>query len=302
MKNFKIVTLLIVFVFCNLFVKGEDTIRQGDKITKQLELDFNDRAKKLNSFITWELTEDDWQHFDVEFNQGTFDEEENHFTIKAKDYKTLANSKKGIFITIKPKESLDEEGTYSLSMKVHEHSDNLAYENVNMLNLELNDIYFVPPPPTPLWLRLLYIFLAVFVVFHIIWFALLKKKIYPRMTGSIQFSDGAIVKLNNCYEFYLYTSPRKPSYAQSTLFTSVYCGKKGAYQMPYPEELRDDKKFIIIKPVKARKGFINKLQKINNIEFISTNKKLYHEEEYRFKDANADTVVSFVYDNVKHTI
>ncbi len=120
------------------------------------------------------------------------------------------------------------------------------------------------------------------------------------MKGTLQFSDGSIIKLNDCYNYVFYTSHKKPSIAKDGVLAGIYCGKKGSYQMPYPDGERSDNKFVVIKAEKGRKGYINKLDKISNIEFLSSNKKLYHEEEYSFKDANDDMNVSFTYDNIKH--
>ena len=292
MKIF-ICTLISIIVANVLF--AQDTLRYNETITRQLILEFNEKAREDNGFITWQFRGEDWENVSVSVNQGRI--RGDQLTITAREYQDFAEGKDGIVIEITPRKKI-EEGPYSFRMEVLDVSPDLRFVE-SELNL-LASFYLIPPPPTPWWLTLLYVLAVALILFHIIWFAFLKKMLFPKMSGAIHFSDGAIVKLNDCYAFYLYTSHKKPSYAQPGFLSGIYCGKKGSYHIPYPEELRDDKKFVLIKPVKTRKGFINNLEKISNIDFLSTNKKLYHEEEYSFKDKDDDMVISFVYDNVKH--
>ena len=272
-----------------------DTLRNRETTQKQLELFFNEKSKEEDSYITWELRGEDWEDVNVSFNQGRF--RDNRFTIRAKEYKEFADGDDGIILNISPRKNTEEK-EYTFRFEVVEGSDDLRF-NESELNMR-SSFYIIPPPPTPWWLTLLYILAAAFVLFHILWFAFLKRMLYPKMNGTLQFSDGSIIKLRDSYKFILYTSHKKPAIAKGGLLSEIYCGKTGSFQMPYPDELRSDNKYIVIKPVKGRKGYLNNLEEIRNIEFLSNNKKLYHEEEYSFKDALDDMVVSFVYDNMKH--
>lgn len=289
----------IAFIFIIICLTNNtlalDTLRYNEKVTRQLKLEFNEKAKEEDGYIIWELIGDAWEKVNVSVNQGRL--RGGRFTIRANDYQDFADGEYGIVITIAPRKRIDE-GSYRLRMDVLEVSPELRFVKSD-LNLD-ESFYFLPLPPKPWWIILLYWLAAIFVLFNILWFAFLKKMIYPKMTGTLQFSDGTIVKLNGCYAFYLYTSHKKPSYAKSGLLSGMYQGKKGGYHIPYPEEMRSDKKFILIKPVKTRKGFINNLDKVNGIELLSAYKKLYHEEEYIFKDPNDDMEIKILYDNLKH--
>ncbi len=138
---------------------------QGDKLVKNLELEFDDRAKVNNGFITWELS-GDWDKFDYDFSQGKL--HKNVFTIHANEYKDFANGEAGIALTIVGK-SKTPQGDYTLSMHVTEVSDDLEFPKEE-LDADFHINYLLPPPP-PLWKRLLVpgiVLLALIIIFLIV--------------------------------------------------------------------------------------------------------------------------------------
>lgn len=144
----KLFFILSLFTSVSLTVAAEE-LHQGDKIVKNLELEFYEGAKEDGAFISWELA-GDWDQFDFNFSQGEL--ENNIFTIKASDYKDFVDGNEGIALTIAG-DSKTREGEYRLSMIVREVSDGLEFAK-DQLNLDMNVNYILPPPP-PLWKRLL---------------------------------------------------------------------------------------------------------------------------------------------------
>jgi hypothetical protein len=145
-----------------------DDLKQGDKLIKSLELDFDEQAKSDDVFISWELS-GDWDKFDYSFSQGTL--EDNVFTIRANEYKGFANGHEGIVLTLEGKSKTDE-GNYNLSMHVKDVTNDLDFPK-DALNADFQINYILPPPP-PLWKQLLVPFLIIlalilvgFLVFHI---------------------------------------------------------------------------------------------------------------------------------------
>lgn len=126
-----------------------DDLKQGDKLEKSLELEFDEQAKADDVFISWELS-GDWDKFDYSFSQGTL--KDNIYTIRAREYKDFADGHEGIALTIAGKEDT-KDGNYTLSMHVIEVTDGLEFEK-DALNGEFQITYILPPPP-PLWQRLI---------------------------------------------------------------------------------------------------------------------------------------------------
>lgn len=289
--------LILCAVFLVYNANAKDTLEYNNIISRHLELEFNQVAKDFNSYIEWILI-GDWDDFKVSFNQGNH--RGNKFIIKAKNYKTFVDGNHGIFLTLKPRKRAAE-GYKTIRMEVTGYSPSLEMDTTT-LNLQIPSFYYIAPPAVPWWLRLIYAFVCVLVLFHLFWFVVLKRRLYPKMTGTLQFSDGSVVRLNKTYAYVLYTGAKKPDISKESILSKIYCGKKGTYQIPYPETERNDQKYILIKAEKRGKGYINRLAKINGIEFMSHTMKLYHQQEYIFKDANDDMTVSFLYDNEKHQI
>jgi hypothetical protein len=144
----KVLFILSLMAFAITQAKA-DNLKQGDKMVKSLELEFDQQAKADDVFITWELS-GDWDKFDYSFSQGTL--KDNMFTIRANEYKEFANGQEGIALTIEGKEDTPD-GDYTLAMHVSEVTDALEFEK-EALNGEFQITYILPPPP-PLWQRLL---------------------------------------------------------------------------------------------------------------------------------------------------
>lgn len=140
--------ILVLMAFAIMPTKA-DNLKQGEKLVKSLELEFDEQAKTDDVFISWELS-GDWDKFDYSFSQGTL--EDNVFTIRANEYKGFVNGHEGIALTIEGK-SKTEEGDYNLSLRVKEVTDNLDFPK-NALNADFQITYILPPPP-PLWKQLL---------------------------------------------------------------------------------------------------------------------------------------------------
>lgn len=291
---------LILFLCCGFFTNiicAQDTLTCYQTITKRLELEFNQAAIDYDAFIEWALI-GDWEDFKVTFNQGTI--RRDRFIIKANNYKAFAEGNYGIVLTLKPRKRASE-GYKKINMEVAESGPNLDIEP-SILNLQIPQFYYLPPMPDPWWIKSLYVLAIAMVLFLLVWFLFIKRKLFPKMTGTLQFSDGSIIKLNNTYCYILYTALEKPKIAKTGLLSEIFCGKKGSCRMPYPENERSPQKYIIIKTEKGKRGYTNRLDIINGIEFLSHTKKLYHKQEYSFKDPNDDMVVSFLYDNEKHQL
>ena len=107
--------ILVLMAFAIMPTKA-DNLKQGEKLVKSLELEFDEQAKTDDVFISWELS-GDWDKFDYSFSQGTL--EDNVFTIRANEYKGFVNGHEGIALTIEGK-SKTEEGDYNLSLRVKE--------------------------------------------------------------------------------------------------------------------------------------------------------------------------------------
>lgn len=140
--------ILVLMAFAIMPTKA-DNLKQGEKLVKSLELEFDEQAKTDDVFISWELS-GDWDKFDYSFSQGTL--EDNVFTIRANEYKGFVNGHEGIALTIEGK-SKTEEGDYNLSLRVKEVTDNLDFPK-NALNADFQITYILPPPP-PLWKQFL---------------------------------------------------------------------------------------------------------------------------------------------------
>jgi len=278
---------------------ANNAIQCTDSITRQIELEFNKEAIENDAFITWELI-GNWQEFTITINQGVL--EENSFTVKAKDYKDFAKGFDGIRICIKPNKHT-KEGTYQLSMKVSDISENLEFSKEE-LDLIIPEFYYQAPPPRPLWQYLVFGLLIAFLLFNIIWFALVKPNKYRKMNGTLIFDDGAAIKLNNCYKYCIYTAMTAPKLTKNGFLSNLYFGKVGKYGIiNFPDYLRNENTNIIIKQVKDRNKWKNAVISHTNLQLISEYKKLYHEQDYVFQDSiNPKAQISFTYDNIKHQL
>jgi hypothetical protein len=283
---------LVVFINLNLF--GNDTLRYNSFITKTLQLEFSPEATEDEAYIVWELN-GDWDLFNYSFNQG--EQKDKFFTIKASEYKDFVSRYNGVTIILETQKNT-KDGQANLKMSVVEVGADLEFDK-NLLELNW-EVFVIMPPPTPLGLKLLYILAVFIVLFHLIWFVFMKKRLYPKMSGTLVFHDGSIVKLNNYFAFYLYTSSKKPAYAKTGIITEIYCGNKGSFHIPFLENKGDASKYLLIKPVKSRKGYINNLAEINKLELLTDNKKLFHDLEYKFKDPIENITFNFIYNNPKH--
>lgn len=144
----KILTILALMAITGMVAKADD-LKQGGKIVKTLELEFDDQAKEDDVFITWELS-GDWDKFEYSFSQGTL--KDNTFTIRAKEYKEFVSGHDGIALTIEGKEDTSD-GDYDLAIHVTEVTNNLDFEK-ETLNGEFH-ITYILPPPMPWWQKLL---------------------------------------------------------------------------------------------------------------------------------------------------
>lgn len=146
MKHQIIIVALMVFV---CMTASAEVLKQGGKLIKSLELEFDEQAKADNAFISWELS-GDWDKFDFSFSQGEL--EGNVFTITATTYKAFADGNEGIALSIVGKPKTDE-GNYNLMMRVKEVTEDLDFPKES-LNADFQIQYILPPPP-PLWKRIL---------------------------------------------------------------------------------------------------------------------------------------------------
>jgi len=169
---------LILMVFAIIPTKA-DNLKQGEKLVKSLELEFDEQAKTDDVFISWELS-GDWDKFDYSFSQGTL--ENNVFIIRANEYKGFANGHEGIALTIEGK-SKTEEGDYNLILRVKEVTDDLNFPK-NALNADFQITYLLPPPP-PLWKQILVPTIILIALALIILFILHVTSKFPK--GILQF-------------------------------------------------------------------------------------------------------------------
>lgn len=178
--------LIIFFYFLALLSVScvAEELRQGDKIVKNLELEFDDRAKANNGFITWELS-GDWDKFDYDFSQGNL--HKNVFTINANEYKDFANGEAGIALTIVGK-SKTPQGDYTLSMHVAEVSDDLDFPKEE-LDADFHINYLLPPPP-PIWRRLIVPTIVLLVLLAIALIILNATAKFPK--GVLQLGDNSV--------------------------------------------------------------------------------------------------------------
>jgi len=148
------------------------------------------------------------------------------------------------------------------------------------------------------------IVLGILIVLLLIWLLLLKKKIFPTMTGRLLFDQDIDVNLRGSYRFVLYTTAQMPSCAKPGFFKNILCGKTGSFRIPAtPETLVHNDNFIEIKPVKKRNKYLNSLKTNGNLEVESEYKILYHGLKYKILDKNIQQDFTyFIYDNEKHSI
>ena len=166
----------MVFVCMTVSAEG---LKQGDKLTKSLELEFDEQAKVDNVFISWELS-GDWDKFDYSFSQGELDG--NVLTINAKNYKAFVDGHEGIALTIAGKPKTDE-GNYNLIMRVKDVTEDLDFPKES-LNADFQISYLLPPPP-PLWKRILLPAIILIVLALIIWVIMHVTSKFPK--GILQF-------------------------------------------------------------------------------------------------------------------
>lgn len=177
--------LILSYLMAMLFIPCvAEELRQGDKLVKNLELEFDDRAKANNGFITWELS-GDWDKFDYDFSQGNL--HKNVFTINANEYKDFANGEAGIALTIVGK-SKTPQGDYTLSMHVAEVSDDLDFPKEE-LDADFHINYLLPPPP-PLWKRLLVPAIILVVLSLLLLLVMHLAAKFPK--GLLQFGHNAV--------------------------------------------------------------------------------------------------------------
>lgn len=174
---------LVLMAFAVMSANADD-LKQGDKLIKSLELDFDEQAKTDDVFISWELS-GDWDKFDYCFSQGIL--EDNVFTIRATEYKGFANGHEGIALTLEGKSKTDE-GNYNLSMHVKDVKDDLDFPK-DALNADFQINYILPPPP-PLWKRILLPCIILLVLALIIWFVLDTTAKFPK--GLLQLGNNTI--------------------------------------------------------------------------------------------------------------
>lgn len=153
-------------------------------------------------------------------------------------------------------------------------------------------------------LDIVFIVLGAIVLLLLVWFLFLKKKMFPRMSGKLLFGEDVQINLNDFYVYYLYSTDKVPSYAKTGFLAALFCGEKGHFQIPStPDDLKDIKNYICIKPIKKRNLYMNDYKAFGNIEVDSEYKTLYHEQEYKIKNNDSAThFISFTYDNEKHSI
>lgn len=160
-------------------------LHQGEKLVKSImELEFDEQAKAVNAYVTWELV-GDWDKFVYSFSQGSLNG--NALTINANEYKDFVDGNEGIALFLQGKPKTDE-GNYHLSMKVRDVSDDLDFEKDD-LNLDMN-INYLLPPPTPLWIKLLIAGAILFVLLLLILLVLHVTAKFPK--GILQLGHNEV--------------------------------------------------------------------------------------------------------------
>lgn len=175
-RVFIIVSCLLVTYASIMATPVTKELKEGDKLTLNLELEFTDNAKEEGEFISWELV-GDWDKFEYVFSQGNVIG--NIYTIKSTEYQDFVGGENGIAITIKGK-SDTEDAIYNLSMKITDVSDGLSISKEEF-DLEL-DIHYILPPPRPMWEVMLIVF---GILLALVLIAVIILKITARFPGGI---------------------------------------------------------------------------------------------------------------------
>ncbi len=276
-------------------------IMQGDTILGFLILSFNKKSIDKNIELVFNM-DIDRENLGIEFSQGEVD---NYiWKINAAEYVEMdQNGNKGVKVKIFAKKGANET-SYSSVISLKGCSNILKLEDViytdDQRSWEIKKLSVYSPFKT--WEKILYYSLGLLILGLLIWFVFLRRKLFPVMTGTLNFTGENLVKLNGTYIYYLYTK-NAPKEAKQGIFSKLFIGTVGKKKIEtWPDAKRDDKQIMIIKPLKTPRGLRNRIEIPADSDLVLSSgaKDLYHEQKYTVTNKEKDAQLIFIYNNSQH--
>ena len=224
----------------------------------------------------------------------------NKFRISPKDVDPNGKLNVGIIFPAGSKEQ-DYLGYLMLTDASNDLKQNISLNdtaNVVNLNNKIADFHATYNVPLPTWELYSIYFLIFLLSSFLIWLVIIRNKIYPPMTGTINTPEGAI-KLNGFRAFYIYGG-QIPKNAQQGMISSIFTGKIGKKSTM---SLTDDgiSCFILVSTQSTPKGIRNRLSlSDNSLTIFKGQNVLYDQCDYVISKANSKTKFEFIYSNIKH--
>jgi len=313
MKLHKIFQFLFIFLFifssCNFGDNQNNKIGEldfgevnpGKVIEKTFTVEFNPAAQNDKSaFLEFEFVDKSGQAINgIKFKLGAR-VINNKFRISPKDVDPNGKLNVGIIFPAGSKEQ-DYLGYLMLTDASNDLKQNISLNdtaNVVNLNNKIADFHATYNVPLPTWELYSIYFLIFLLSSFLIWLVIIRNKIYPPMTGTINTPEGAI-KLNGFRSFYIYGG-QIPKNAQQGMISSIFTGKIGKKSTM---SLTDDgiSCFILLSTQSTPKGIRNRLSlSDNSLTIFKGQNVLYDQCDYVISKANSKTKFEFIYSNIKH--
>lgn len=271
-------------------------------ITKTMTIDFNPAAQSdPNAFLEFQFVSTDGKPLnDVSFKIQGKPTSENKFKIKHADLDPNHKVKIEIIFSQKAKEK-DYNGYLMLINSSDELKQNITYGDASVvknLHEQVGVFHAKYVVPTPQWKLYLMYALAFLFVSLVLWLLIIRNKVYPPMTGTINTPEGAI-KLNGYRMFYIY-SGEIPKAAKQGFFSSLFTGKIGKKSIM---SLQEDGKscHILVTTQSTPKGIRNRISLSDNTISITKGQNvLYDQCDYVISKSDSKLKFEFVYSNIKH--
>lgn len=195
----------------------------------------------------------------------------------------------------------DYEGYLMLVNASDELKQNITFgdsTNSTSINNKIGVFHAKYVVPTPQWKLYLMYVLAFLFVSLLLWLLIIRNKVYPPMTGTINTPEGAI-KLNGYRMFYIY-SGEIPKTAKQGFVSALFTGKIGKKSIL---SLQEDGKscHILVTTQSTPKGIRNRLSISDSSIAISKGQNvLYDQCDYVISKSDVKLKFEFVYSNIKH--
>jgi len=307
MKFYRIYFLAALTVV--LMVSCSESIKKGEldygevnpqtRKEKTISIDFNSAARAdRNAFLEFEFVDANGRPF----NDATFylhDRVVNgRFKITPDDIDPNGKVKVGIEF---PSGATEKEYTGAL-MLVNASSDlleNITYgDSTNIISIKTNvaDVKAQYVVPMPSWQKYIIYSLIIFIACILIWSLVIRNKVFPKMTGTINTPEGAI-KLNGFRMYYIY-SGSAPKSSMQGFFSTFFSGKIGKKRIMALDDGKNS--FILISPQKTPKGVRNRISVSDNSLRLAGQNTLYDTCEYSVTKLESNLKFDFIYSNIKH--